>query len=201
MTEAEYLAFEEQAEEKHEFDDGLVRPLSRLIMMAGGTIPHSGVITNTLVTCSNALRGTGCRVFDSNLAVKARNDPRYSYPDATIICGDPQGDPVAPTRIVNNPLAVIEVLSPGTERYDTTDKFDKYARIPSLREYVLIEHDRPRVQTLYRDDDGRWIFANFIGIDARVTLRSVGIELPMEELYRDVDLRETGVESPQLPEP
>ena len=46
MTEAEYLAFEETALEKHEFYDGIVRPLGMLIIMAGGAIEHGTIIAN-----------------------------------------------------------------------------------------------------------------------------------------------------------
>jgi Uma2 family endonuclease len=183
MTEAEYLAFEAKSEEKHEFDDGIVRPLSRAIMMAGGTFEHSRTISLTLTATNLALRGTKCMAFESNLAVKARNDARYSYPDISIICGEPERDPASPDRVVNNPVCVIEVLSPGTADYDRTEKFDKYARIASLREYVLMESARPVVQTLYREDDGRWTFAHFLGRDAIVTLRSVDIELRLSDIF------------------
>ena len=188
MTEAEYLAFEEQSEEKHEFDDGIVRPLSRLIMfgadgMAGGAIEHGRRIMRASRVVSTKLVGTGCEAFPSDVAVKARNDTRYSYPDLSIVCGKVEGDPIAPERIINNPICVIEVLSPGTADYDRTDKFEKYARIESLREYVLIEHDRPVAQTLYREADGRWTFANFQGRDAVVKLRSVAIDLPLAALF------------------
>ncbi len=183
MTEAEYLAFEAQSDEKHEFDDGVVRPLSRLIMMAGGTRSHSRVIARIIRSIGNALDGTGCEVYESNLAVKARNDVRYSYPDASIVCGKPEEDPASSDHVINNPICVIEVLSPGTAKYDRTDKFDSYARIESLREYVLIEHDDPVIQTLYREEDGRWTFASFHGRDAVAKLRSVDIEIPLNALF------------------
>ncbi len=141
-------------------------------------------------------------MFGPDQAVKARNDPRYSYPDVSIVCGEIEGDPVNPSLFINNPICIIEVLSPGTQQYDRTAKFDKYARIESLREYVLIEHDQPAAQTwhdvqliredpdaaraaqaLYREDDGRWTFANFHGREQIVPLRSVEIEVRLTDIF------------------
>ena len=59
MTEAEYLEFEESARLRHEFYDGVVRPLGLLIGMAGGTYEHGLVIANVLRSAGNRLDGTG----------------------------------------------------------------------------------------------------------------------------------------------
>jgi Uma2 family endonuclease len=104
MTEAEYLEFEQNSEERHEFDDGVVRPLSRLIGMAGGTIRHSRAGSRLIRHIGNALESSSCEVFGPDQAVKARNDPRYSYPDVSIVCGEIEGDPVNPSLFINNPI-------------------------------------------------------------------------------------------------
>jgi Uma2 family endonuclease len=189
MSEAEYLAFEEQAQEKHEFYDGIVRPLSRLVSMAGGSYEHSVVISNTLRAIGNRLEGSGCRALDSNIRVKPRQSTRYSYPDVTILCGEPEFDAEAGGRTtINNPLAVVEVLSQGTENFDRTKKLQRYQLIDSLREYVLIETNQAFVQTLFRDDNQQWVFSSSSGLHASVALRSLGIELPLAEIYRDIRL-------------
>lgn len=187
MSEAEYLAFEEQAEEKHEFYDGIVRPLSLLIMMAGGAYEHSLIISNALRSIGNRLDGTGCRALDSNIRVKARHLTRYSYPDVTLLCGEPEFDEQAGGRTtLNNPTAVIEILSPGTQKFDRSEKFDRYQQIASLREYVLIETTKPFVQVLWRDDAGNWIFQSWSDINDIITFHSVGIEVPLTGVYRDM---------------
>jgi Uma2 family endonuclease len=47
---------------------------------------------------------------------------------------------------------VVEVLSPGTEKYDRGGKFDNYRTLPSLREYVIVSQDEPFVQAWYLHD-------------------------------------------------
>jgi len=41
--------------------------------------------------------------------------------------------------VIINPLVIIEVLSDSTRKFDKTGKFELYQRIPSLKEYILIE--------------------------------------------------------------
>ena len=89
--------------------------------------------------------GGKCRSFGSNLKVWAPAKRSYFYPDATIVCGELQmHDSVG--DVVENPLVVFEVLSPSTERYDRTAKFDCYRSIESLRHYVLVFRDEPRAE-------------------------------------------------------
>jgi Uma2 family endonuclease len=189
MTEAEYLEFEEASEEKHEFYDGFVRPLSRIIGMAGGSEPHSLSASNLLVALAMGLRGKPCRVYGSDLQVKPRNDTRYSYPDVSVVCEDPEYDPnVSGRRAINNPILIVEVLSPSTEGYDRGIKFERYRKIESLQEYVIVDSRRPLVQSIYRDGKGGWSIAFANGLDETVVFRSVGVEVPMREIYRNVEL-------------
>ena len=45
---------------------------------------------------------------------------------------------------------LVEVLSETTEEYDRGEKFAHYMRIPSLREYVLVSQDTPRIEVFRR---------------------------------------------------
>ena len=121
------------------------------------------------------------------MRVKAERIARYSYPDTTIICSEPvfDGKPGSRTTI-NNPVVVVEVLSPGTQQFDRTKKLKRYWQIKSLRECVLVETNQPFVQTIYRHPDGGLGFDSFSGLEASVKLHAVDVELPLAELYRDV---------------
>ena len=55
-----------------------------------------------------------------------------------------------------NPRVVFEVLSPSTEGFDRGIKFERYRRLESLSDYVLVSADRMRVEHHYLRDDGKW---------------------------------------------
>jgi Uma2 family endonuclease len=133
LTPEEYLAFEEAAVDRHEYNAGRVR------MMAGGTFNHSCIIMNMGAALVTRLKGKPCRALDSNLRVKISRKKVYTYPDISVVCGPVEFDSVDKSRgTILNPKLLIEVLSPSTERYDRGDKFLFYSYIDSLEQYVLI---------------------------------------------------------------
>ena len=180
-TAAEYFRIEATSEQKHEFRHG------ELIAMAGGTESHSLIIMNTGGELRSRLRDVDCRVYDSNLRVRARRDVRYVYPDVFVTCGPREFDTDDPQHLtVLNPKVVVEVLSPSTELADRGEKFAYYLQCPSLEEYVLIAQHEARVETYLRQPDGTWSFAYFVGPDATARVRSLGVDLPLAEVYAKV---------------
>lgn len=53
---------------------------------------------------------------------------------------------------------------------------------------MLVAHDRARVLTYLRQPDGTWTFAFHDGLAAVARLRSLNVDLPLAEVYADVDL-------------
>ena len=85
-----------------------------------------------------ALLGTGLRnetlrAYTSDLRLRVRKTGLATYPDVAVIYGEPARDPESPTHVLN-PIALFEVLSPGTEDYDRGEKREHYQQIESLQE-------------------------------------------------------------------
>jgi Uma2 family endonuclease len=86
---------------------------------------------------------------------------------------------------VLNPILIVEVLSPSTADYDRQNKFRIYRSIPSFSEYLLVEQDEAFVERYSKQTQG-WLFNEFKGLEESISLDSVGMELPMAEIYRGV---------------
>ena len=176
----EYFRREAASDVKHDYING------RALAMAGGSPTHSLVTANIIREAGNRLKGKPCRVYDSNTLLGIPNSPYTHYPDASVICGELQLDRRDPRgHTVTNPTVVFEVLSPSTEKYDRTAKFDHYRDLPAFREYVLVFQDRREIHTFFRHDDGMWAF-NVITVAAMVRLHSVQIDLSIDEIYDGV---------------
>lgn len=194
MNPEEYLRHEYEADERHEWRDGIVTPRQ------GGPAEHSLICANFLGAVRDQLKGSGCRLYESNLRVRSVLKLLYTYPDATIICSEPQFDPQDVRRqTVINPKVVIEVLSPSTEGDDRGDKFARYRGIDSLEEYVLVSQTSPNVETFLRRPDGAWLYHCTEGLEATATLRSVAVELPLAEVYAGVEFAPRPDEAPERP--
>jgi Uma2 family endonuclease len=180
-TVAEYFELEAASEEKHEFRDG------ELIAMAGGTESHDLIKNNLIGELRSFLKNSPCRVHGSDMRLRAARNLRYTYPDVFIVCGERRFDPEDPRHTtLTDAKVVIEVLSPSTEASDRGEKFAYYMQSPALEEYVLVSQHQPRMETLLRQNDGTWSLAFFRGIEANVRLRSLGIDLPLSEVYAKV---------------
>lgn len=173
---AEYVRFEKDAREKHEYVRGLI------IAMAGGTLEHSALIAAVNASLTLELRGRPCRTFDSNARVRVAATGNAYYPDASVVCGSLQTDPEDKLSLAN-PTVLVEVLSPSTAAYDRTDKLADYQRIPSLRHVVHVFHDEQRVDVWTRLENDWKCSTHRSGESA--PLSAIDCALDVTELYRD----------------
>jgi Uma2 family endonuclease len=179
MTEAEYLVFERTSDVKHEFFAGEV------FAMTGASEAHNLICANMITTLKNQLRGRPCKVYPSDMRVKIEAARLYTYPDISVVCGEAQfADEMLDTLV--NPMVIIEVLSPSTERYDRGKKFQQYRDLPSLQEYVLITQDGPRIERFRLQETGIWEFTDAKGLEASLELSSIGCVLALAEVYEQV---------------
>jgi hypothetical protein len=56
----------------------------------------------------------------------------------------------------------------------------------SMQEYVLVSQSVPWINTFNRLGDGTWRFATFSGLDGRLRLSSVDVEIPLSEIYSGI---------------
>jgi Uma2 family endonuclease len=146
----EYLAYERDSGMKHEYDDG------EIIAMAGGSRRHSVLASRISAALESAL-SPDCLAFQSDLRIRVLATGRATYPDASVVCGPIEGDPADPTGpTITNPTLIVEVLSPTTEQIDRGEKWEHFQRIPSLREYLLVNQSKPRIERYRRLPSGDW---------------------------------------------
>jgi Uma2 family endonuclease len=184
LTVEEYLAIERQAEYKSEYHRG------EMFAMAGASLNHNRLCSRIIVSLAGRLAGSGCEILTSDMRVQTASDTDdalYTYPDVTIVCGKPvltdgQRDVLA------NPSVIFEVLSKSTEAKDRSFKFQQYKRITSLEEYVLVSQWEPLVECYSRRPGAAWTdYSEARGMEAKLVLKSLGVEIPLAELYRDVE--------------
>lgn len=179
ISEQEYLRREREAAYKSEYFQGEV------FAMVGGSPNHSLIAANFVREAGNALKGKPCLVFTSDLRVRVDPSGLYTYPDASIVCGELQfADDQRDT--LTNPTVIIEVLSESTEKYDRGRKANSYRQIASLQELVLVAQDRPHVERFTRQATGDWLFHEERDLEALFELPSMGFSIALAEIYRNV---------------
>jgi Uma2 family endonuclease len=183
LTAEQYLEIERKAQFKSEFYRG------EMFAMSGASREHNLIANNIGGEARSRLRGSPCEVYSSDMRVRVDRTGLYVYPDVVVACGEPRFVDEHVDTLVN-PRVLFEILSDSTEKYDRSTKMSHYMRIDSLQEYVLVSQTTPRVEVYRRSTDGQWIYREARDLIASVALESVGITLPLSEIYLRVEFPE-----------
>jgi len=177
----EYLDLLHESEERLEYFDG------EIVSMSGGKKSHNRATRNISRKLGELLDGKSCEVFDGNQAVKTPTAPPFRFPDTSAVCGEATFDDMRGHDVLTNPILIVEVLSRSTKGYDRDAKFLAYQAIESFREYLLVAQESPHVIQYVRQPDAKWLRTDIIGLESEVRLESVGVSLPLSDIYRMVE--------------
>jgi Uma2 family endonuclease len=172
----EYVALERFSNVKHEYIDGQIRAMS------GGTLEHARLAAALIGQLSSQLSGRNCDVYTSDARIHVVTGNLITYPDVTICCGQPRTGTQDPLAMVN-PIVIVEVTSPSSEKYDRGTKFQRYQLIPSLREYVIVGQHDQAIDVFRRNDDDEWT-AEHAGAGQRAKLLSINCEIDVDALFK-----------------
>ena len=187
MSLDDFLVWERDQPERYEYVGGLVT------MMTGGSAAHVTIAMNLAFALRQALRGTSCRPFGSDMKVIANDTVRY--PDISVTCQpvDDRADRIS------DPILIVEVISPSTEREDRGRKKFDYFATPSVRQYAIVEQDARRIDLYTRAGD-HWTDEVVEG-DADLNLSSISVEVSLDTIYEDTELDATRLREGEAPAP
>lgn len=190
LTPEEYLARERRTETKSEY------LLGEVFALSGASRKHNLIATNVAAEFRQQLRDRECEVYQGDMRVKVSSTGLYTYPDVTVVCGEPEFEDEEVDTLLN-PNVLVEVLSASTADYDRGGKFTHDRRLPSLREYVLISQDRPLVEHYVRQRQDEWLLTEVSSPQETLVLPSIECRLPLSEIYLKVRFAAENRERPE----
>jgi len=174
FTADEFIAWAlEQPTGRFELDNGVV------VAMAPERANHATAKGNAFVALRNAIsaRGVACQAFPDGMSVRV-NDRTVYEPDALVRCG-PQlpGDAIE----ANDPVIVVEVVSPSSRGVDRGVKLASYFLLPSVRHYLIVDTDKRVVIHNHRGEEGR-IEVRILH-DSSLTLDPPGLAIEVQDIF------------------
>lgn len=180
ISEKEYLAFERNALDKHEYYQGEV------FAMSGASFKHNLIESNLRLALGKFLKGKKCREFGSNLRIHIPSNTLYTYPDIIVMRDEPAFvDNEFDT--ITNPSIIIEILSPSTANYDRGAKFELYRDILSLKEYVLIDSKNFHVVVYTNNNNNTWTLTETKNHLDTIHLSSINFNVALADIYEGFD--------------
>ena len=181
-TPQEYLDFEMEATDRHEYRNG------EIILMPCGTPNHNRITLNFGSVLNFAFKRQPYDIFITDQRLWIPSKKTYTYPDIMIVQGEIQLQE-GRNDTITNPLLIAEVLSQSTEAYDRGEKFVAYRTIPSLQEYILIEQYSLHIEQFSKIESGQWLLFDYDGQEATLSLKSVSLEIPLLDIYDRVNFQ------------
>ncbi|MGI8640570.1 MAG: Uma2 family endonuclease [Pyrinomonadaceae bacterium] len=183
----EYLALEESAEYRSQFYNG------EIFAMAGASRKHNIAAGNIYANLHFQLRNRPCEIYQNDMRIKV-NAEFYTYPDIVVVCDEPQIEKKRGENLLN-PLVIIEVLSPSTEKFDRGEKARLYRLMPSLKEYILISQDKPYIEHFVHQENGGWLLTEIAEMSEIFQLPTIFCELNLSDIYARINFDEETFES------
>ncbi len=180
MTVAEYLTLERSSQERHQYY------LGEIFAMGGASRSHNRITSNIGALLNIAFQNRSCEEFVADMRVRVSRTGLYTYPDIVALCGPPQFDDAHKDTLIN-PQVIFEVLSPSSELFDRGKKFQLYRELDSLCDYILVAQDRVALEHFRRGDGNDWIMQPLHSANQTLKIISLGVELPLAEIYRKVE--------------
>jgi Uma2 family endonuclease len=179
MTAEEYLVWESDQQEKHEFVAG------EIFAMTGVRLNHNRIATNALASLRQALRGVPCEAFISDIKLHVATADAYFYPDVVVTC-DPRDLNDGTALAIQHPWLIVEVLSESTAAYDRGRKFEFYRQIQALTHYLLVDTTRPHADLFRKNAEGLWVLHPLSTADTLRIDRPHVFDWPVAALFEGV---------------
>jgi Uma2 family endonuclease len=178
MTIAEFLHWEDGTDTRYELLAGLP------VAMAPPAVAH-GILALRLGARIDAALRSRSPCFGQSEAgiVKPDRDDTCYIADLAVTCTPAERG----QQLLQDPLLIVEILSPGTALYDRQTKVSDYRRIASVREILLIDSASIFAEVLRRQGE-QWITEIVRGRQATLSLASIGLTAALSDLYEGIDL-------------
>jgi Uma2 family endonuclease len=186
LSPAQYLAWEEQSPVKYEYVSG------EMYAQSGARRAHNLIAGNLYSRAWTAAKARpGCQVFGSDMKVYVAARDSFYYPDLSVCC-----DPADRHDLyLTHPCFIVEVTSASTALIDRREKRASYLTLDSLREYVIVDQSRMRVDVCRRESVG-WRGYMLAYPDEIVECSCLALRIELAQIYEGVDLRAPGVAEP-----
>jgi Uma2 family endonuclease len=183
MTLEEFLRWDDGTDTHYELIDGFP------VAMAPPAEAHRILAVRLVSRIDAALAGRRpCNAQIEPGVVRPDRADSYYVPDIAVTC-----EPNEPGRqAMVDPILIVEILSPSTERTDRRLKLPIYQAMESVREIMLIDADSHHAE-LYRRENDRWGIQLVRGTEASLVLTTVDLRISMSELYEGLAIAAAAV--------
>ena len=167
----EYFLYEERSELKHELING------NLYEMSGSSKYHHKISGILYLLVTSLLKNKEWEIYFEGFKVRTP-DGNYFYPDICVCHAN------AKRYYTDEPVLIIEVLSETTRKFDLTDKFIQYQKIPTFQYYMCVEAEQQVIIFYFKNNEGEWMTETFTKNESVIELPALNISFLVKDVYQ-----------------
>ena len=176
LTAQQFMAWYDQQPDgrRYELLEGVVHEMQSERVIHGRIKRRIGNVLERQI----AKNQLGCELFIDGMAVRVDGETVFE-PDALVRCGERLPDELT---LILDPLIVVEVNSPSTQRIDALHKLAGYFRNPSILHYLILIPATKTILHHQRMPDGLIVMtpAHKTGV---LRLDPPGVEVDLAEVF------------------
>ena len=181
LTKAEFFRWVQGREGHFELSGGRI-----VQQMTGGTVRHFDLAEAIADVIKSKIdrNAWGITTGGPGVAVAAEiAGVTTRYPDVVV---RPLGRVVPTALEIDNPILLVEVLSPSSVTVDLVIKLREYLSIPSLAAYIVASQDEPRLTVWLRGADRTFpqLPIEFEDAKDQFTIAALGLTVVLGDCYR-----------------
>jgi Uma2 family endonuclease len=178
MSVDDFLSWSErQAEGRYELSGGDV------VAMSPETVRHALTKQAINVALLRAVEqaNLGCKVYPDGVGIVI-DEKTVREPDVSVQCSPADPDSLT----IDEPVIVVEVLSPSSIRTDSIAKVDEYFRVASVRHYLIVDPFNRLVIQFGRDAADAAVQRSVI-TEGEIALSPPGISVACSAFFDEVE--------------
>ncbi len=175
ITFSEYLEQEKSSSTRCEYVSGYLFELSEI------SEGHNLILTHISSRFSSGKSENNLKLFIADMKLWIESADVCYYPDLMVVDESQDSNKSFKTR----PCLLLEVVAPGTEGTDRSEKWKAYQQLPSLQEYVLVYEHKIKIEVFRKDSQGNWT-SETLREEDKLSLNSVGLSVEVSEIYEYV---------------
>jgi Uma2 family endonuclease len=170
---------------KNELVDGRVTP------KPAANRWHNLIVSNLTIAIGSRTNRNSCEIYSGGMQVQMGKDS-ICFPDVVVVAGEPVFVDDS-TELLKNPSVLIEIVSSAVK--GRTQKLEEFLAVPNIKECILVNEDEMRIEHYARQSAKQWIYRIYNTREDVISLDSIGCKLSLAEVYAQVKVRESELNS------
>jgi len=154
---------------------------------------HNLISTNFAIAVGSRIHRSTCEIYASDMAVRIGQNS-ITFPTISVVNGSPEFSDDA-QELLTNPTVIIEIYSALSYSVNHLQKLEGFLTIPKIKECLLVNESEMRIEHYARQNAKQWIYRIYNERDDVISLESVNCKLSMAEVYAQVKINESDLNS------